>query len=829
MSSVGVSRILLGHVIVVWLGAFGALRANEPVQPPDLTSGTRVDASRTYNLGATGLRGWIHTHPANFFDSVQGRTTTASRQILITHVGRDTPADGRIEVGDVILGTDGAPFADDARKQVAAAIQKAEEENGELSLLRWRQGATKEVTLSLRSLGRYSATAPYDCRKSQWILDEAVAVLAKAPLEDDLWGSVNGLALMASARSDLLPAVKDLARRQAHPADRLPTGGLPTWDTGYRLIFLCEYRLLTGDTAVMPAIERLAAALARGQGMFGTYGHGFAEPARDGGPHGPIPPYGPVNAAGLVANLALVLARECGAADAEIGPAIERGSRFFGYYSDKGSIPYGEHLPWPYHENNGKNAMAAIFFGVQGDRVGEARFFAKMVTASFRNREYGHTGQGFSYLWGAPGAHVGGQEALAAFFREASWHFDLVRRTDGSFTYDGDEQFGPGTTADDTYFGDSGYDGLNPTACYALTYALPLRTLRITGRRSDPADELTSADVAEAVRAGRFDTERHALPAEALVTDLGNWSPVVRDWAAEELARRPEAKGLAPRLLDLAEGPDPRTAQGACTALGCMRHREAIPVLVRLLSADDPWLRTKAALSLRHFADDATPELPAILGAVAELGRPGNTIDWDDPIQIAHGELAATVFKGLLRRSTEGVDRGLLHPAIRSVARNVDGMARATLTTFLERQATLEDVRALGPDLVEAASSPCPADTMFRNEIRMAAFRALARYRFREAIEAGATLAQTQGGHGSESRTGEIMEQLTAFGTAARDVVPRLRDVITFFEAECAAGGFPNGELQDRRVNAVRDAIAEIESATDAPSLRSLAPSPPPL
>ena len=100
---------------------------------------------------------------------------------------------------------------------------------------------------------------------------------------------------------------------------------------------------------------------------------------------------------------------------------------------------------------------------------------------------------------------------------------------------------------------------------------------------------------------------------------------------------------------------------------------------------------------------------------------------------------------------------------------------------------------------------------------------------FREAIEAGATLARTQGGHGSESRTGEIMEQLTAFGIAARDVVPRLRDVITFFEAECAAGGFPNGELQDRRVNAVRDAIAEIESAVDAPQLRSLDSSPPPL
>jgi len=47
----------------------------------------------------------------------------------------------------------------------------------------------------------------------------------------------------------------------------------------------------------------------------------------------------------------------------------------------------GEHKPWPYHENNGKNAMAAVFFGLQADKVPQARYFAKMVTASYENRE----------------------------------------------------------------------------------------------------------------------------------------------------------------------------------------------------------------------------------------------------------------------------------------------------------------------------------------------------------------------------------------------------------------------------------------------------------
>ena len=80
-------------------------------------------------------------------------------------------------------------------------------------------------------------------------------------------------------------------------------------------------------------------------------------------------------------------------------------------------------------------------------------YFARMATAGYQNREYGHTGQGFSYLWSALGANAGGPTAAAAFVKQASWHLDLARRCDGSFTYDGGEQYGPGATDDNTYYG----------------------------------------------------------------------------------------------------------------------------------------------------------------------------------------------------------------------------------------------------------------------------------------------------------------------------------------------------------------------------------------
>ena len=824
---------VLRHVTTV-LGAallLGSttLAADRSKSPPDLTVDRSVDRKLTYNLGATGLRGWIHTRAANFFESQQGRTTTASRQILVTHVGPKTPADGVLQVDDVLLGAGGKPFTDDARKAIAHAIQEAEktENGGVLKLTRWRDGKTEEVELKLRVLGTYSPTAPFDCPKSQRIFEDACRVLEKEPLHEDWTGAINGLALLATGNPDYRPRLQTFARRLAPKNLRLELkDGMVVWEWGYRNLFLAEYYLVTRDPEVLHAIREYTTTLAQGQSLYGTFGHGIAERTPDGQLHGSIPPYGPVNAAGLIGNLAIVLGAQCGIQHPEIPPAIERASRFFAYFVDKGAIPYGEHMPWANHDNNGKNAMAAVLFGIQSNRLHEARFFAKMVTASYQNREYGHTGQGFSYLWGALGAHVGGPAALAAFFHESSWHFDLVRRSDGSFTYDGGEQYGPGETHDNTYFGNSSYSGLSPAATYVLTYSLPRRQILITGRAPQKNAWLTEKDVSEAVASGRFDIDRKNRSTDELLEALGDWSPVASSWAAEELASRPNRRELVAPLIAMAEGPHPRKRQGAAETLGYIKSPEALPVLIRLLTHEDRWLRVKAANALKRMGDVAKPVVPGMLKAVVSTAEPLKPIVWDDPIQLTHGELAAALFQGLLRNSIQGQDPVLLYPAIRAIARNADGMARATLTRTLTEHLTLEDVRALAPDILEAVRTRCPADTMFGNEIRMAGFRVLAKYQFKEAIDAGVLLAKTQGGHGSESRTGEIMKGIIPFGTAARDAIPALRQLIVDLNAQCDRGEFPKGSLNDRRVSAVRNAITAIEAATSQPELRSTSSNP---
>ena len=815
------SKSILTISIVLLVACQQAFAQPKNPVPPDLTKEKPADIKLTYNLGATGLRGWIYTKPANFFESQQGRTTTFSRQILVTHVGAKSPADGVIKIDDVILGVADKPFADDARKSIAVAIQEAEKEanQGKLNLLVWRQGKTEKVQLKLRVMGSYSATAPFNCPKSKLIFDEACKVLENEPLRDDMWGAVNGLALMATGNPEYLPRVKALAHKIGPKTLKLELkDGMFMWDWGYRNVFLCEYYLLTGDKDVLPAINEYAISLAKGQSMYGTFGHGIAKLTPDGQLHGSIPPYGPVNAAGLIANMAIVMGKNCGVKHPEIEPAVDRASKFFGYFVDKGAIPYGEHMPWPNHENNGKNAMTALLFGLQGNRIRETQFWAKMVTASYQNREYGHTGQGFSYLWGALGANTGGPDALAAYFNQASWHFDLVRRSDGSFTYDGGEQFGPGKTDDNTYYGKSSYYGLSPCATYVLTYSIPLKKIALTGRGVDQASWLTKKEVADAIASGRFDLDRKNKTNEELIEAMGDWSPVVRSWAAEELGKRPERKELVPRLIALAEGPDYRKRQGAAETLGYINSAEALPVLVRLLTHEDRWLRVKAANALRNMGDTAKPVVPEMLKAVVVTAEPLAPIVWDDPIQLTHGELAAALFRGLLRTSIKGIDPELLYPAIRAISKNADGMARAQLTHTITNQLTLEDVQALAPDILLAIDIPSPADTMFANEIRMAGLRALSKYNFREGIRVSLKFAQTQSPHGSEKRMGEIMKELLRYGSAAKEVLPDLKVLIIQCQEE---KDFPDW-AKKMKIVSVEEAIKAIESTSTQPELRTI-------
>lgn len=808
----------LGFLLLPWAG-MAAAAPPKPIEVPDLTTRPEVDTKQTYNLGATGMRGWIFTKAPTHMDSYQGRTTVLARQILVTHVGAKSPADGAMKVSDVILGVDGKPFEDDARKLFAAAIQRAEGTagKGDLNLLVWRDGKTQDIHLTLRVLGDYGTKNPLESEKAKIIFDEACQALAKEKLVDGWAGPISGLAMLASGKEEFLPVVKEYAQRIAAKTTshdpKNPERG--TWDLSYRNLFLSEYFLLTRDETVLPAIEQLTIAMARGQGMFGTFGHALLLPGPNGELHGPVPAYGPVNQTGLVTNIAILTGAMCGVKDPEAPAAIDRGAKYFATFVGRGSIPYGEHLAYITHDNNGKNAMSAVFYSLQKNRTTEARYFAKTVVASFKNREYGHTGQGFSYLWTALGANCAGPEALAAYFNEASWHYDLVRRCDGSFTYDGAEQYGAGNTHDNTYYGNSSYNGLSPNATYVLTYSLPLKKLLVTGRDANKAVWLDDQATKAAIRSGHFDLARKTCTVDELVTALGDWSPIVRSWAAEELGSRPEAKSLVPRLIELADGPNPLERQGACEALGFIKDPQAIPVLIKQLDNDDHWLRFKAAGAIGAMGDAARPALQQLLQVVIDQARTGNTIDWTDPVMTAQTQIGDIVFNRLLRRSMDGVDKDLLASAIRAMMTNTDGLGRGMVAHLLQHQLTVEQVRALGPDILKSIKEVAPADTMFGDSIREAAVNTLAKHHFEEGLDAALLYARTQAAHGSQDRMARIMKAIASYGTAAKRLLPELHKLVEEVKAE---QHFPDW-AKKIKAQAVVDGIKAVESTTEQPVL----------
>ena len=189
-----------------------AFAKDPPATPPDFTRGGVIpqNANHDWNLGATGLRGWMHCDKL---------VTSDARQIAITKVEANSPSEGLLAVGDVILGVGGKPFSFDPRTELGNALTAAEAETGEgkLALTRWRKGKTEEVVLMLPVLGSYSATAPFDCPKSKRILEEGCRALAtrmagpdylKGPSDEPITRSLNALALLASGNESYLPLVK---------------------------------------------------------------------------------------------------------------------------------------------------------------------------------------------------------------------------------------------------------------------------------------------------------------------------------------------------------------------------------------------------------------------------------------------------------------------------------------------------------------------------------------------------------------------------------------------------------------------------------------------
>ncbi len=687
---------------------------------PDLTTGGVPNDGDQWNLGPTGMAGWCYR---------EGISTANARQFLVRSVAAGSPAANIMAVNDVILGASGTGanpvnFTQDARIAFGNAISDAEAQSpATLKLLRWRAGVTSVVSLTLETLGSYSATAPYNCPKSASILEKGLQWMMNTNADDGNWrysaltllaandpNKANNAARQTKARNEIRQLILSPATIALYTSGKSMSDGnvAKPWHIGPKLIALAEYYLQTGDPDpnVMASIRAYAYCIANGQSMFGTCGHFFTNPGFRNAPvNGPYNVgYGPVNNAGLPCYIGLVLANKCGLNDPEILAGIERAGTFFAQYTHLGCAGYGEHLPYEGHDTNGKAGLQALAFQLEGDRLDSTKYYARASTAAaIAERDIGHTGSYFAFLYAPLGANVGGPDAMAYYFRETRWMYELARRWDGSFVYN---SFSSGGVEVDALSGPAGALMATPML---MTYAMPLRQTFLTGKNQNPANWITPAEMPEVQAASAHIYNAPGRTTTQLVSDLSSWSPKVRRYAGRELKlRTADHASVLPTLHATAanESATIYARAGACLAMGEIGNSNSVPVLLPLVTHSNYVVRFSASLAIRYMPAAANkPHVNTIMQACITNQRPLLPLDPQDPMQTVNGNLCSALFApwaALYQHDLVGVDRNLLYGAMRVCAANAQAEVRSGLSTIYPKL-TQTDIDQVADALVSIA------------------------------------------------------------------------------------------------------------------------------
>ena len=245
-----------------------------------------------FNLGPTGVR----AKP----EFKEPRTLT------VMFVFPNSPAAGKVKVGDKVVGVNGKifqvadhfifrgpdgkhPFGakhyfgfdDGPRLDIGMAVEESEGNpslKGMLTFMIIRDGKKLDVPVQLKQIGYFSKNFPYDCPKSKLLREEAAAWVAKnfntRAWSGDAVAKSAGLLALMSQGNTYMPMVKNWMRGQAGGSG----GAGWTWVAPLMTIPTAEYYLATGDEALLPLLKRQEKTLGNLQGPNGAYMHKSHKP-----------------------------------------------------------------------------------------------------------------------------------------------------------------------------------------------------------------------------------------------------------------------------------------------------------------------------------------------------------------------------------------------------------------------------------------------------------------------------------------------------------------------------------------------------------------------
>ena len=443
------------------------------------------------NLGITGARGKM--------------TPSAPTVIEVAYVFKDTPADGELQAGDKIIGANGKPFTtphkfgygmekfgyEGPMMDLGNALDESQGPrlNGKIILQIIRGQKRQQIALKLPTkYGSFSQTYPFNCKKTDTILDELYAYLIKRQQNDGSWhhrphlNAIAALALLTSRKQEHKQAIQKAMHYFANNTnDKIDYAGYDCWKYGLYGICLSEYYLLTGENWVLKELDEINRWLVKAQfqhpyrDSMGAGGWGHRPTGREGG-NG----YGPICMITAQALAAWSLIAEC---NLDINQKqymaahkfLVRGTNNIGYvwYNDNnaGDNKYAD------MGRTGSSGVAHAVSSLGGTEFQDYAFkAAKCIGTNYKTFPDTHGSAILGMGWTALGAAVD-KASFRNLMDNHIWYFSLAHCPNGTFYFQPNRD----PNAQDYHAAPR----LSASAVTALILSIKHKSLRIMGAKDE--------------------------------------------------------------------------------------------------------------------------------------------------------------------------------------------------------------------------------------------------------------------------------------------------------------------------------------------------------
>ena len=447
-----------------------------------------------YNLGVTGVRvKLVEEEPTH---------------LVVGHVFKDSPADGKIRVGDHIVGARGLDFETPHRngygmkvfgpkgpiEDFADALDRAlQSKKRVLKLKVERDSKRKPVELKLpKKADPYAKSFPFDCDRTEEVLEGLYEYLVENQRENGSFGdqvldTFAPLALLSSGERKYRKAVERNVRFHAQNTSREDTSWLVNWKYMAAAIVMSEWYLETGDRWVIEELQEVYDFLCTTQYLDLSQvsekvkeSHPDAYPKNASQQHGGwghnpgFEGYGPIAMITGQGALAFSLMKQCGI---EVDETRHRAAYDFlnrGTGSN-GYVWYGDSVAgaqnWADMGRTGASSIAHLMSPFREHKKLAKKHIAIMSEQpdSFPDT---HASPLMGMGYGALGT-FGNQKAFKSLMASNRWWFLLSECPDGTFSYQ--------PNRDSNGYGNA--SRLLATATTAFILSLPQESLVMTGKK----------------------------------------------------------------------------------------------------------------------------------------------------------------------------------------------------------------------------------------------------------------------------------------------------------------------------------------------------------